>query len=228
MRRPRAAPACSSPPGSSPAPPSPAPSLRCSSSPSRPASSCARSISPMHSAGSRPATSLLFSSSSASPRSCIWSRTRPCSRARPMVNVRLAESEPDRKLCLSLRWTVFVEEQGVPPSMEVDEHDHKGAVHAIATGNGVPAATGRFVLDGKGEAKIGRMAVVDDVRGRGIGRGLLAFLEEQARARGAKKVPPGAQVRPGVFYEKAVWGVVRQKPFDDADIPHVAMEKHAA
>ncbi|MFL5373770.1 MAG: GNAT family N-acetyltransferase, partial [Myxococcales bacterium] len=130
--------------------------------------------------------------------------------------------------CLSLRWTVFVEEQGVPPSMEVDEHDQKGAVHAIATWNGVPAATGRFVLDGEGEAKIGRMAVVDDVRGRGIGRALLAFLEEQARARGAKKLLLWAQVQARPFYEKAGYRVVSDKPFDDAGIPHVAMEKHAA
>src|SRR5436305_1144964 len=100
-----------------------------------------------------------------------------------MVNVRLAESPRDREVCLSLRWTVFVEEQGVPPSLEVDEHDRLDAVHALATWNGVPAGTGRFVQDARGAAKIGRMAVVDDVRGRGIGRALLAFLEEQAKAR---------------------------------------------
>jgi predicted GNAT family N-acyltransferase len=144
-----------------------------------------------------------------------------------MVNVRLAESEPDRKLCLSLRSTVFVEEQGVPPSMEVDEHDRKGAVHAIATWNGVPAGTGRVVLDAKGEAKIGRMAVVDDVRGRGIGRALLAFLEDQARVRGAKKLVLWSQVHARPFYEKAGYRVVSDKPFDDAGILHVAMEKHA-
>src|SRR5205085_7533920 len=109
------------------------------------------------------------SSSSVSPRSSTWSRTRPCSKARPMVNVRLAESEKDRETCLSLRWTVFVEEQGVLPSMEVDERDRSDAVHALATWNGVPAGTGRFILEGKGAAaRIGRMAVVDDVRGRGI------------------------------------------------------------
>jgi predicted GNAT family N-acyltransferase len=143
-----------------------------------------------------------------------------------MVNVRPAESEKDRQLCLSLRWTVFVEEQGVPPSLEVDEHDRTDAVHALATWNGVPAGTGRFVLDGKGAAKIGRMAVVDDVRGSGIGRALLAFLEEQARARGAAKLQLWAQVSARPFYEKAGYRVVSEKPFDDAGIPHVAMEKH--
>jgi predicted GNAT family N-acyltransferase len=140
-----------------------------------------------------------------------------------MVNVRLAESEKDRALCLSLRRTVFVEEQGVPPSMEVDEHDRNDAVHALATWNGVPAGTGRVVLDGKGAARIGRMAVVDDVRGRGIGR---ALLEERARARGAAKLVLWAQVSARPFYEKAGYRVVSEKPFDDAGIPHVAMEKH--
>jgi predicted GNAT family N-acyltransferase len=143
-----------------------------------------------------------------------------------MVNVRLAESEKDRELCLSLRRTVFVEEQGVPPSMEVDEHDRSDAVHALATWNGVPAGTGRVVLDGKGAARIGRMAVVDDVRGRGIGRALLAVLEERARARGAAKLVLWAQVSARPFYEKAGYRVVSEKPFDDAGIPHVAMEKH--
>jgi predicted GNAT family N-acyltransferase len=144
-----------------------------------------------------------------------------------MVNVRLAESPGDRELCLSLRWTVFVEEQGVPPSMEVDEHDGSDAVHALATWNGVPAGTGRIVPDGKATAKIGRMAVVDDVRGRGIGRALLAFLEEQAKARGAEKLLLWSQVSARPFYEKAGYRNVSEKPFDDAGIPHVAMEKQA-
>jgi predicted GNAT family N-acyltransferase len=144
-----------------------------------------------------------------------------------MVNVRLAESPRDLEICLSLRWTVFVEEQGVPPSMEVDEHDKGDAVHALATWNGVPAGTGRFVRDGEGTAKIGRMAVVDDVRGHGIGRALLAFLEEQAKARGVAKLVLWSQVAARPFYEKAGYRTVSEKPFDDAGIAHVAMEKQA-
>src|SRR5256885_15299391 len=102
-----------------------------------------------------------------------------------MVNVRLAESARDRRICLSLRWTVFVEEQGVPPSMEVDEHDSRDAVHALATWNGVPAGTGRFVVEGKGVAKLGRMAVGGDGRGRGVGRALLALPGGPGGGRGA-------------------------------------------
>ncbi|HWE22707.1 MAG TPA: GNAT family N-acetyltransferase, partial [Myxococcales bacterium] len=84
-----------------------------------------------------------------------------------MVQVRLAESEADRRTCLRLRWTVFVEEQNVPPSLEVDEHDASNAVHALALLDGVPAGAGRFVFVQSGVAQIGRMAVIDDARGKG-------------------------------------------------------------
>ena len=61
-----------------------------------------------------------------------------------MIEVRLAEKEAERRTCLRLRWTVFVEEQSVQPSLEVDEHDSSGAVHALALLDGVPAGTGRL------------------------------------------------------------------------------------
>src|SRR6267143_2101820 len=101
-----------------------------------------------------------------------------------MIEVRRAEKEADRRVCLRLRWTVFVEEQNVPASLEVDAHDSAGAVHALALLDGVPAGTGRFVFDRPGVARIGRMAVVGDARGKAIGTALLRFLEDEARKQG--------------------------------------------
>jgi predicted GNAT family N-acyltransferase len=143
-----------------------------------------------------------------------------------MVEVRLAESEADRRTCLRLRWTVFVEEQNVPPSLEVDEHDLAGAVHALALLDAVPAGAGRFVLIEAGVAQIGRMAVADDARGRGIGAALLRFLETEARRRGAKRLTLNAQVSARGFYEKAGYQATGGI-FDDAGIPHIHMERPA-
>ena len=143
-----------------------------------------------------------------------------------MIQVRLAESEADRRTCLRLRWTVFVEEQNVPPSLEVDEHDAAGAVHALASLEGVLAGTGRFVLVEPGVAQIGRMAVVDDARGKGVGLALLRFLEEEARRRGAKRLTLNAQVSAREFYEKAGYQAAGAI-FDDAGIPHVPMDRPA-
>ena len=141
-----------------------------------------------------------------------------------MVEVRLAEKEADRRTCLRLRWTVFVEEQNVLPSLEIDEHDASGAVHALALLDGVPAGTGRFVVIEPGLARIGRMAVIDDARGNGIGRALLRFLETEARRRGVTRFTLNAQVSARRFYEKAGYQAIGPI-FDDADIPHVRMDR---
>jgi len=143
-----------------------------------------------------------------------------------MVEVRLAESEADRRTCLRLRWNVFVEEQNVPPSLEVDEHDAAGAAHALALLDGVPAGAGRVVLGEPAVAQIGRMAVVDDARGKGVGAAMLRFLEAEARRRGAKRLTLNAQVSARRFYEKAGYRAAGAV-FDDAGIPHVRMDRQA-
>jgi predicted GNAT family N-acyltransferase len=140
-----------------------------------------------------------------------------------MVEVRLAETEADRRACMRIRWTVFVEEQNVPPSLEADAHD-ASAVHVLALLDGRPAGAGRFMLIGGGLAQIGRMAVIDDARRKGIGMAILRFLEAEARKRGAERFTLNAQVDARGFYEKAgyqAWGAV----FADADIPHVRMDR---
>jgi predicted GNAT family N-acyltransferase len=143
-----------------------------------------------------------------------------------MIQVRLADSPEQIELCLRLRWTVFVQEQGVPPSLEVDEHDRSDAVHALVLAEGVPCGAGRFIFEQPGVAKIQRMAIIDDVRGRGAGRALLAFLEEEARRRGARAFSLWAQVRARPFYERAGY-VATGAVFDDAGIPHIRMDKQA-
>lgn len=149
------------------------------------------------------------------------------------IQVRRAESAADLATCLRLRWTVFVEEQGVPPSLERDAHDGGGsfAVHALAVvesprGQPVPAGTGRFIWKAPGVAKIQRLAVIDDARGRGVGALLLRFLEDEARKAGARRLVLDAQERARGFYERAGYRA-RGGIFAEAGIPHVAMEREA-
>lgn len=144
-----------------------------------------------------------------------------------MIEVRLAQTAKDVEQCLRLRWTVFVEEQGVRPSDEQDESDRAGAVHALALRDAVACGAGRFVFPEPGVARIQRMAVIDDVRGRGVGRALLAFLETEAIRRGATRFILDAQVGARAFYEKSGYRV-RGAPFDDGTgILHVRMDKQA-
>jgi predicted GNAT family N-acyltransferase len=148
-----------------------------------------------------------------------------------MIEVHLAQGPRDVEQCLRLRWTVFVEEQGVRPSDELDAHDRSDAVHALASLDGVPCGAGRLIFTAPSVARIQRMAVIDDVRGQGVGRALLEFLEQEARRRGATKLTLSAQVQAKRFYEKAGYtasgGEQGGEHDDGTGILHQEMQKTA-
>ena len=123
----------------------------------------------------------------------------------------------------ALRVEVFVHGQGVPVEMERDEHDER-CDHAVAELDGAVVGTGRLLDGPDGVGLVGRMAVAEDVRGRGIGAALLARLEERARERGVPVLELHAQVRARAFYDRA--GYTATGPvYLEAGIEHVTMRK---
>ena len=133
------------------------------------------------------------------------------------------ESSADMQLAHAIRRRVFVEEQQVPEDIEMDADDAH-AFHALAILDGVAIGCGRMVEHGAGEVKIGRMAVLLDHRGTGVGAQILRFLIDRARARGFRKAILHAQLTAEGFYLTEgftpVGGV-----FDEAGIAHRLMER---
>jgi len=103
--------------------------------------------------------------------------------------------EQARSHASPIRFTVFCEEQGVPREIELDEHDSQ-SIHAIAYEGTDAVGTARLLPDGH----IGRMAVLKDWRGRGIGGLMLRKLMERAKARGDREIVLSAQVHAVPFY----------------------------
>jgi len=125
----------------------------------------------------------------------------------------------DRPLLQQVRRQVFVVEQRVPEEEEWDDGDEV-CVHVLATRNREPVGTGRLSPAGK----IGRLAVLSEFRGRGLGDRMLGMLIEQAYHRGLLEVSLNAQVQVVPFYEKR--GFKAEGPvFDEAGIPHRRMRK---
>lgn len=134
------------------------------------------------------------------------------------VNVELGDWIRLQPRANAIRFTVFVDEQGIPASLENDEWDAVG-VHALATDEeGRPCGTGRLLPDGH----IGRMAVLPAWRGHGIGGALLQALVGAARARGDASVVLNAQAQAIPFYERHGFAV-EGDPFEEAGIPHRTM-----
>ncbi|RZJ10805.1 MAG: YbgC/FadM family acyl-CoA thioesterase [Rubrivivax sp.] len=122
----------------------------------------------------------------------------------------------------AIRRQVFVEEQHIPADMEWDSAD-AGCLHALARNRfGMPLATGRLLEHVPGVAKIGRMAVLRQMRGTQIGRQVLEALMTEAKKQGYREVLLHAQLSAENFYLRA--GFQRRgQPFEEAGIAHVEM-----
>ena len=123
----------------------------------------------------------------------------------------------------AIRRRVFIEEQRVPEEIEVDSDDAL-AFHALATVGDAAIGCGRMLDHGDGEVKIGRMAVMPQFRGTGVGRDILRFLMDRARARGLRKAVLHAQLTAESFYLKEGFTPLGDV-FDEAGIAHRKMEK---
>lgn len=139
----------------------------------------------------------------------------------PRFVVRQIAGPADREAAYDVRRRVFQDEQGVPADEEFDADDEI-ALHVIALDGETVVGTGRLFFP-PGHAKIGRMAVLKEYRGRGVGRMLLEALMDEAARQGATHVVLHAQVQALGFYERCGFVAVGQV-FDEAGIPHRRME----
>ncbi|MCH8618367.1 GNAT family N-acetyltransferase [Undibacterium sp. TS12] len=137
-------------------------------------------------------------------------------------NLRLEISDWNtlQKDAQAIRYQVFVIEQKIPAELEWDAADAL-CMHAVAYDGQVAVGTGRLLPD----AHIGRMAVLANARGMGVGASILRALMEQARLRGDRAVRLNAQQSAENFYVKE--GFIRDGDiFEEAGIPHVSMVFH--
>ncbi len=118
----------------------------------------------------------------------------------------------------AIRSAVFTAEQGVPPAVDFDGQDAL-ASHVLARVDGEAAGTGRMLDDGH----IGRIAVLPQFRGMGLGRSVMLALLEEAGHRTFPRVFLGSQNHAADFY--AGLGFTHYgEEYMEAGIRHIAME----
>jgi predicted GNAT family N-acyltransferase len=142
--------------------------------------------------------------------------------------VRITTSQ-EMQQALAIRRRVFIEEQRVPEDLEIDEHDADPAtvttaVHVLARLDGEPVATGRLLLaEPDRRLHIGRVAVLAEARGGGLGRAVMQALHDLARERNAASVTLAAQLQAIGFYERLGYRAYGDV-FLDAGIEHRWMD----
>lgn len=138
------------------------------------------------------------------------------------VTVEEVTGQSDFAICMAIRMEVFVFEQDVPADIEWDAFD-RTSTHFFARADGKPVATARLRAE-QGVAKIERMAVRKDYRGKHVGDALITKVMEHAKANGFTKASISAQDHAIPFYEKLGFTLCSDA-YMEAGIPHHAMER---
>ena len=140
-----------------------------------------------------------------------------------MFDVKLVTTDEDRERAFALRKEVFVKEQGVPLSLELDEHDAT-AIHFIVNDGEDTIATARLREIEPKIGKVERVCVLSSYRGKRLGVLIMKTVEQYAKSIDFKTLKLNAQSYAVPFYEKLDY-VVTSPEFMDAGMPHRAMEK---
>ncbi|MEK3881275.1 GNAT family N-acetyltransferase [Paenibacillus sp. PL2-23] len=132
------------------------------------------------------------------------------------------QTQEELKEAFRIRTEVFVQEQGVSPEIEIDEHE-EAASHVIVSYDGRPVGAGR-VRQVEDVAKLERICVLAPYRKHQAGAAIMAELESIARERGLGKAKLHAQTQAAGFYSKLGYAADGEEFMEDG-IPHIRMIK---
>lgn len=144
-----------------------------------------------------------------------------CMRNTEAVFSESLEKLPDAAM---IREKVFVEEQGF--ETEFDETDSR-SLHCVLYQDGKCAATVRFFTEDGRTMHIGRVAVLKEYRGTGLGAEVVRACEDYAVKQGFRRFELSAQVRVTGFY-KSLGYIPFGDEYMDEFCPHINMYKEIA
>jgi predicted GNAT family N-acyltransferase len=137
------------------------------------------------------------------------------------LTYKLMASDADLRKAFDVRRQVFVREQGISEGLVFDNHD-RDALHVVVEDGEKIIGTARVRFLGNKQAKLERMAVTKAFRHKGIGRGIIALLDAELRAKQVQQVVIHAQEGAVEFY-KSCGFKESGSPFREANIKHIKM-----
>lgn len=118
------------------------------------------------------------------------------------IEVLRAESEWQRAGAYSVRIQGMNRQHHIPLREEFDEHDGDGTRYIVLLDDGYPVATCRFYEIGAGRVALGRVVVLPEYRGRGLGRMVVEEAERWIDELGFREVVIDSRTIAVPFYEK--------------------------
>ena len=135
------------------------------------------------------------------------------------IEVLRAEAEWQRAGAYSVRIEGMNRQHHIPLREEFDEHDGDGTRYIVLLDDGYPVATCRFYETDHGLVVLGRVVVLPDYRGHGLGRRVVEEAERWIGELGWSEVAIDSRLEAVPFYEKLGYapfggGMVKSGAFD--------------
>ncbi len=138
----------------------------------------------------------------------------------PEIRIKWIKGTDKFKDAYSVRKDVFVIEQKIEETFEIDEYDSL-STHLIIYDNIQPVATGRIFEQGD-KFVIGRICVIKEYRKKSLGTLMMQELIKKAISMGARTIHLSSQVNATGFYRKFGFREYGET-YDDAGIEHISM-----
>jgi predicted GNAT family N-acyltransferase len=135
------------------------------------------------------------------------------------LEIKLVEDKEEFIQAMEIRRIVFIEEQDVPLELELDRLDSE-AEHVIAYLDNEPIGCARIRINKY--AKLERIAIIKNYRGRGFGRQLTNFLIDYCRKKKVDEIYIHSRADTSGFYQKNGFNM-RGESFYEAGVEHIEM-----
>ena len=142
-----------------------------------------------------------------------------------MIEVLRAEAEWQRAGAYSVRIQGMNRQHHIPLREEFDEHDGDGTRYIVLLDDGYPVATCRFYEIGAESVVLGRVVVLPEYRGSGLGRMVVAEAERWIAELGFREVVIDSRIVAVPFYEKLGYAPVDSAVIKSGSFDCIRMRK---
>ena len=143
------------------------------------------------------------------------------------MHIKILETHEEKNLAFELRKEIFVKEQNVPIDLELDDKDNlETTVHVGLFDNKILIGVARILDIDTDHIHIGRVAIVKNYRGRGLGKNIILGCHDIIKKLSALDIivcELSAQIHAENFYKKLGYERVNNEIYLDAGIEHVDM-----
>ena len=140
------------------------------------------------------------------------------------MEIKAPQTDSEWKAYYALRFNVLREPWNQPLGSEVLA-DEDLAIHAIAVENGEVLGVARMHESAANQGQVRCVAIATAAQGKGIGKAIMAYLEDQAKTKGWTEIVLEARENAVPFYKRIGYTINAESYLLFGEIQHYRMSK---